>query len=135
MIAAERRENGNIEVALIDAVQRKAVRGGLDHGVIAPGIDHCRQVLLNVRRLQRRHVTIVEDVIAIATEGDASPVARRLACAFQHVCACVHGRGPPSRASYPVCPDPPPRPAGAPSRPCAARPPVGRHADDDEVSL
>ena len=43
VVAAEGREDGDIELALVEAVEGEAVRGGLDDGVATAAGDHARE--------------------------------------------------------------------------------------------
>ncbi len=52
VVGIEIREDGNIEVAFIDTVKGKAVRGRFDHAPATAGLDHFAEHLLDLGRFR-----------------------------------------------------------------------------------
>ena len=79
VIGIEVGEDGDVEVAFVDAVEGEAVRSGFDDGVAAAGVDHLREHLLDLGRFGGGEAAGVrQKVVADATFG-GSDEARFLA--------------------------------------------------------
>ena len=100
MIPAERCERANVELALVQAVQGKSVRRRLQDSILLACFNHLRKPLLDLRRLNRRHVGRVQDRFASAFKRHTAHQANGAARGGEQMRDDVHGGRFAVRASH-----------------------------------